>query len=182
VRPSSSPVRPAPPRSTGGGFVLLEVLLALVIFTTLVLAWGRTAEDALATAHAANADRTLRMLTSRKLSEVRATPAAFKEGAEGGFEEEDAASPDDPFAGYSFSVETEEVVAAGSSTEDEAVFVFDLDRDADPPAAAEGGKVPEPVRLLRFTVTVTSIEANVSMRAVTYAPIPEEDRPPEGGQ
>ena len=70
------------------GFVLLEVLIAMVIFATVVLAWSKTTDNALQAATSANQERTIRMLAARKLAEIRAKSAEMKEGGEGGFEEE----------------------------------------------------------------------------------------------
>ncbi len=173
----------SPPRSRPrgeDGFVLLEVLVALVIFATIVLAYARATDDALEATSRANADRTLRMLSSRKLAEVRAKPAEFKEGGEGGFDDESDAGAENPFQDYRWEVQAQEVVAAGTSGEEAAEFLFPRDAESTSPQDLEaGGKAPDPVLLLRLTLVVSRVpegdEAGESMRIVTYVPAPKEE-------
>lgn len=166
-----------------GGFVLLEVLIALVIFATVVLAWSRATDAALEGAATANAERTLRMLAARKLAEVRAKPAAFVDGGEGGFEEEVDYGEENPFLDYRWSVEAAEVVAAGYSEDGEVEFLFGRDRDAGPPTAPAGGKAPDPIHLLRLTLTVSHVPGGAEgerFRVVTFVPAPKKE-PGQGG-
>ncbi len=157
--------------------MLLEILMALVIFTTVVLAWLQATDRALNSAFDANNDRILRMLTQRKLEEVRARPRAFVDGDEGGFSESVAPGEANPFEEYAWSVEAVEVVAAGYSADAEAEFLFPRDEEGGPPTAPEGSsdKPPDAVVLTRFTVVVRWVEGEVSMRAVTYLPIRIEE-------
>ena len=171
--------RRSAPQGSEGGFVLLEILIALVIFSTIVLAWARATDDALLAAADANADRTIRMLTTRKLSEIRARPAAFHEGDEGGFEEEVARGEENPFLDYFWRVDAQKVIAAGFADDDESEFVFPRDEEGGPPEPAEGKKAPDPIHLLRLTLTVSwqpqGGDATDSMRVVTYVNAPKEE-------
>jgi len=179
-RPSGSPS--GSPSGGEGGFVLLEILMALVIFATLVLAYAKATDNALEAAAEANADLALRQLTSRKLAEVRAKPAEYLDGGEGGFEEEVEAGEENPFLDYRWKVEALEVVVAGYSGETEAVFLFDKDREATAPQAPEGGKAPDPVSLLKLVLTVSRVPEDSDetevMRVTTFVPAPPEG---EGG-
>lgn len=165
-------------RRPQGGFVLLEILIALVIFTTLVLAYARATDNALLAAADANSGRALKMLTSRKLAEIRAGPNDFIEGDEGGFEEEVAYGDENPFLDYHWEVEAQAMIAAGYADDDEVEFVFDRDRDGGAPTAPEGGKAPDPIRLHRLTLTVTWLPEGSDqadrMRVVTFVPSPPE--------
>jgi len=170
-----------------GGFVLLEILIALVIFSTVVLAWSKATDNALVAAADANDHRTMRMLASRKLAEIRAKPYEFRDGGEGGFEEEIEADEENPFLDYYWKVEAQEVTAAGYDGEQDAVHLFDRDEEAGAPEAPEGGKVPDPVKLLRLTLTVSHVpegaDETTTLRAVTFVPVQvdEEGRPLDGG-
>jgi prepilin-type N-terminal cleavage/methylation domain-containing protein len=161
------------------GFVLLEILMALVIFATLVLAYAKTTDDALVAAAEANADRTLRLLCSRKLAEVRAKPAEFIDGGEGGFEEEVEPGAENPFLDYHWTLEAETLVAAGYSTDKDAAFLFERDEAGGAPSVPEGGKAPDPVKLVRFRLKVSRIpeggDESEQMRAVTFVPAPPEE-------
>ncbi len=162
------------------GLVLLEVLVALVIFATVVLAWASAADSAMEAAAAANQERTLRMLAARKLDEIRACPAGFREGGDGGFEEEVDAGEDNPFLDYAWKVEAKEVVAAGRSDEEGAEHLFKLDEDEDqaPQAPEGGGKPPEAVLLLRLTLTVSHVPRGAEgeeFRVIAYVPAPKDD-------
>jgi type II secretory pathway pseudopilin PulG len=175
--------RSANPRANrSGGFVLLEILISLVIFTTVVLAWSRATDSALEGAQEANAERYLRMLTSRMMSEVLARPEAFAEGDEGGFEEETAPGEENPFAGYAWSVEVEPILLTPShgGEDDEAGFLFEEDEDAPAPTETEGGKTPPGVQVLRCTLVVRWVdsEPEKQMRAIFFIPDPEAE---EGG-
>jgi hypothetical protein len=165
--------------------VLLEILMALVIFATLVLAYAKTTDDALMAAAEANGDRTLRLLASRKLAEVRAKPAEFLEGGEGGFEEEVEPGADNPFIDYHWNLEAETLVAAGYSTEQEAAFLFERDEAGGAPTAPEGQKAPDPVKVVRFRLTVSRIpeggDESEQMKVVTFVPAPPESEGPGGG-
>ena len=191
MNPSSGPVRPSAPAGSAaapaeGGFVLLEILMALVIFATLVLAYARATDDALAAAAEANSDRTLRLLASRKLAEVRAKPAGYVDGGEGGFEEEVAAGQENPFLDYHWKLEAEEVVAAGYAPEQESVFLFERDQASTAPDAPAGGKAPDPVKLLRFKLTVTRTpegsDESEEMRVSTFVPAPPREGAKAAGQ
>jgi prepilin-type N-terminal cleavage/methylation domain-containing protein len=167
------------PSAAQGGFVLLEVLVALVIFATIVLAYAKGTDNALVAATEANSDRTLRMLTSRKLAEIRAKPAEVRDGGEGGFDEEVTPGEESPFAEYRWQVEAKEVVVAGYSAENDAEFLFERDREGGTPKTADGSKAPDPVTLLRLTLVVSRIpegeEEGERMRTVTYVPVPKEE-------
>ena len=180
--PSSPPAAAA--RREEGGFVLLEILMALVIFATLVMAYAKATDNALEAAAEANADRTLRLLASRKLAEVRAKPAEFVDGGEGGFEEELDIGEDNPFLDYRWKVEAEDVVAAGYASETEAVFLFERDKEGGAPTAPEGGKAPDPVMLLRLILTVSHVpegsDDSEEMRVVTFVPAPPDEK--QGGR
>jgi hypothetical protein len=155
------------------------VLIALVIFATIVLAWCRGTDNALLAAGDANATRVLRLLTCRKMSEIRAKPSEYVEGGEGGFEEEVDYGEENPFLDYRWEVEAEEVVAAGYSGEGEAKFLFDRDKEGGEPPAPEGGKAPDPVTLLRLVLTVSHVpegsDSQDRMRAVLFVPAPKEE-------
>jgi hypothetical protein len=161
------------------GIVLVEILLAMVIFATVVLAWHRATDDALEAADAANRDRVLRLLTARKLHEVVARPSAFKAGDEGGFERELVEDEANPYEDYRWSVEAVKVVAAGYDGEDDAEFLFPRDEDGgEPPAPAPGGKTPDPLYLWKMTVRVTWLpdgEEGAEFRVVTFVPYTEQD-------
>jgi len=181
VNPSSARPRPAEARPGGqGGFVLLEILMALVIFATLVLAYAKATDNALEAAAESNADRTLRLLTSRKLAEVRAKPADYVDGGEGGFEEELDIGEENPFIDYRWKVEAEDIVAAGFASDTDSVFLFERDKEGGAPAAPEGGKAPDPVKLLRLVLTVAHVpegsDESTEMRVVTFVPAPAEDK------
>lgn len=184
----SSPPRPARPLpgSGEGGFVLLEILMALVIFATLVLSYARATDNALEAARQANADRTLRLLCSRKLSEVRAKPAGFVDGGEGGFEEEVDPGQSNPFIDYRWKVEAQEVVAAGYTGDQNTVFLFDQDGTAPTtPATGDNSKAPDPVKLLRLVLTVShepeGSDSVDQMRVVTFVQTLPKDSTPGGG-
>jgi len=167
-------------RGGEGGFVLLEILMALVIFATLVLAYAKATDNALEAAAESNADRTLRLLSSRKLAEVRAKPAEFVDGGEGGFEEEVGLDEVNPFLDYRWKVEAEDVVAAGFASDTDAVFLYDRDKEGGAPEAPEGGKAPDPVKLLRLVVTVSHVpegsDESTGMRVVTFVPAPPDEK------
>jgi hypothetical protein len=171
----SSPV----PRPGQGGFVLLEVLIALVLFTTMVLAYARSTDNALEAAATANEDRTLRFLAARKLGEIRACPAGVREGDEGGFEEEVAEGEENPFLDYTWKVEATEMIAAGSSTDAEAEFLFERDREGEAPPVPEGGTAPEAVKIVRLVLTVARVPGGAGegeeIRVVTFVPAPPEE-------
>ena len=178
----------SPPRGVGvrrgeEGLVLLEVLVALVIFATVVLAWARATDSAIEAAARANQERTLRMLAARKLAEVRAKPADYEEGGEGGFEEEVDFGDENPYLDYRWTVESTTVVAAGYSEEPDTSFLFSVDEEAGAPEAKEGGKAPEAVLLLRLVITVSYVPVGdvegEEFRVVTFLPAPEEEG--EGG-
>ena len=167
-------------RSPSGGFVLLEILIALVIFSTLVLAWSKATDNALVAAAEANASRTIRMLASRKLAEIRARPYEFRDGGEGGFEEELDSGEENPFVDYYWKVEAQEVVAAGYEGEEEAEHLFARDKEGGVPEVPQGEKVPDPVKLLRLTLTVSHVpegsEETTSLKATALvAPQDEEE-------
>ena len=170
------------PRSPSGGFVLLEVLIALVIFASVVLAWSQATDNALVAASEANANRTIRMLTSRKWAEIRAQAHRYKDGGEGGFEEELEAGEENPFIDYRWQVEPQEVVAAGYDGGDDALHLFARDEEAGEPTPKEGETARKPVRLLRLTLTVSHVpegsDGSESMRAVIYVEAPEEEGTP----
>ncbi|MHC4923720.1 MAG: type IV pilus modification PilV family protein [Planctomycetota bacterium] len=179
------PSKPAIGREEGG-FVLLEILMALVIFTTLVLAWARATDNAILAADEANQHRRLRMLTVRKLAEVRAKPYEYREGGEGGFEEEVASDEENPFLDYRWEVETEEVIAAGYSEDGEVRYLFQRDEEHDPDNQSQNQnqeqnqpKQKEPVYLLEMILTVSwnppDAEQVKQMRVVTYIPISAEE-------
>jgi len=167
-----------------GGFVLLEVLIALVIFASVVLAWSQATDNAILAAEEANSSRTIRMLTSRKWAEVRARPYEYRDGGEGGFEEEVDVGEENPFLDYRWQIEAQEVIAAGYDGEDDAVHLFDRDEEGGEPAVPEGGKAPDPVKLLRLTLTVSHLpegsEESVSMKVVLFVK-PQEDEETAGG-
>lgn len=178
------PSSPAGRGRAEGGFVLLEILMALVIFATLVLAYAKATDNALEAAAESNADRTLRLLACRKLAEVRAKPAEYVDGGEGGFEEEVDIGEENPFLDYRWQVEAEDVVAAGFAQDSESTYLFERDKEAGAPAAPEGGKAPDPVKLLRLVLTVSHVpegsDESTEMRVVTFVPAPPEDK--EGGR
>lgn len=170
-------------RGSERGFVLLEILMALVLFTTVVLVWSRATDGALEAASEANSERILRLLASRKMSEVLARPEAFSESDEGGFEEEVSPGEENPFAEYAWSTEIEEVLMTPGPEDGEAVFLFQRDEDEGPPAAEEGQeKAPDPIRMLRCTLLVRWIESEPErqMKAIFFIPLPEDEQ--EGGQ
>lgn len=172
-------------RRTGErGLVLLEILVALAIFTFVVLAWMQAADNAVAAAAAANQERLLRMLAARKLDEIRAKPAEYQDGWQGGFEEEVDGGEDNPFLDYACKVEPLEFVAAGRADEEGAAYLFARDEDAatDPPpaAAGEAGKAAgsKPVVLLRFLITVSHIPEGADgeeFRVIAFVPKPKEE-------
>ncbi len=176
-------------RPDEGGFVLLEILMALVIFTTLVLAWARATDNAILAADEANQHRRLRMLTVRKLAEIRAKPFEYREGGEGGFEEEVASDEENPFLDYRWEVETEEVIAAGYSEEGEVRYLYQRDEEYDPDSQPRDpgqnqnqnpqSTKKEPVYLLEMILTVSwnppNAEQIKQMRVVTYVPISAEE-------
>ena len=165
-----------------GGFVLLEVLIALVVFATIVLAWARSTDDALEGAARANAERTLRMLAARKLAEVRAKPAEYLEGDEGGFEEEVDFGDANPFLDYHWRVESEEKWATPSREEEEGIgYVFPRDGEEgawDQWVEKEKTGSARPEKLLQVTLTVTHVpggwEEGEEFRVVTYL-LPEDE-------
>jgi hypothetical protein len=168
------------------GLVLLEILIAMTIFTFVVLAWAQSSDHALAAASAANQDRTLRLLAARKLAEIRARPAEFAEGGDGGFEEEVEPGEDNPFLDYAWKVEATRVCAAGRAGGDETGYLFKFDEDAEEepaPAAAAGaggaGATPtKPVELLRLRLVVSHIPTGSEgeeFRLVTYVPAPKDE-------
>jgi prepilin-type N-terminal cleavage/methylation domain-containing protein len=168
-----------------GGFVLLEILVALVIFSTLVLAYSKTTDDALEAAAQANADRTLRLLTSRMLAEVRAKPMEFVDGAEGGFDEPVDYGSVNPFLDYHWTVEAEEMTVAGVSDENDAVYLFERDRES-PPATPEGQQErPRAEVLVRLVLTVSHLPEGTGegekMRVVTWVPPRKEEGAPGAG-
>jgi prepilin-type N-terminal cleavage/methylation domain-containing protein len=171
-----------PPSGRENGFVLLEILMALIIFATLVLAYAKATDNALEAAAEANADLALRQLSSRKLAEIRAKPAEFLDGGEGGFEEEVEAGEENPFLDYRWKVEAQEIVVAGYSGETETVFLFERDREGGAPQAPEGGKAPDPVILLKLVLTVSRVpegsDETDEMRVTTFVPAPPKG---EGG-
>ena len=168
--------------SPSGGFVLLEVLIALVIFASVVLAWSQATDNALVAASEANEDRIIRMLTSRKWAEVRAQSHRYKDGGEGGFEEELDAGEENPFVDYRWQVEPQVVVAAGYDGGDDAMHLFPRDEEAGEPTPKEGETAAKPVKLLRLTLTVSHVpegaEGSESMRVVIYVEAPEEEATP----
>ena len=162
------------------GFVLLEVLIAMVIFATVVLAWSKTTDNALQAATNANQERTIRMLAARKLAEIRAKGAEMKEGGEGGFEEEVEDGAENPFLDYRWSVEAKTVHAAGFGDDQEAEFLFPRDEEAGAPKAPEGGgTAPKAVDLLRLTLTVSYVPQEgdgEEFRVVTFVPAPKDEK------
>ena len=179
MSPSSPARRPAAAANNQGGFVLLEILMALVIFATLVLAYAKATDNALEAAAEANNDRMLRLLSSRKLAEVRAKPAAFIDSAEGDFNDEVDPGAENPFSDFHWKVEAQEVVAAGYAADQGTVFLFDRDQAGGAPDAPTGGKAPDPVKLVRLTLTVSRVpegsDESDSMRVVTFVPAPPAD-------
>ncbi len=167
-----------PPRGERG-LVLLEVLIALVIFTTVVLAWSRLADSALEAAATANQERTLRMLAARKLAEIRAKPAEMKDGGEGGFEEEFGEDSGEAFLDYRWKVEAKEVLAAGWADDGETEFLFPRDEQAGKPEpAAPGGKTPDAIRRLRLRLTVSHQPQGTEgeeFRVVTFVPAAKKE-------
>ena len=167
-----------------GGFVLLEVLIALVIFASVVLAWSTATDNALIAASEANADRTIRMLASRKWAEIRARPYEYRDGGEGGFEEELDAGEENPFLDYRWQVEAQEVVAAGYDGGDDAVHLFDRDEEGGEPTVKEGEAAPKPVKLLRLTLTVSHVpegsDESQSMRVVAFVKSQDEEEEGQG--
>jgi prepilin-type N-terminal cleavage/methylation domain-containing protein len=170
-----------------GGFVLLEILIALVIFSTLVLAYARATDNALEAAAQANSDRVLRLLTCRKLSEIRAKPMEFIDGGEGGFEEQVDYGEENPFLDYRWTVEPgQEVTVAGQSDANDAVYLFDRDKDG-PPAQPAGTTQTKPVPeiLVRLVLTVARIPEGEGetekMRAVAWVLPPPKDATQGGG-
>ena len=172
--------RPAPSGPSEGGFVLLEILIALVIFSTIVLSYAQSTDSALLAAAQANSDRTLRMLASRKLAEIRARPSAFKDGGNGGFEEEVGAGEDSPFEEYRWEVQSTVMVAAGYSGDAGTEFLFERDNpDSAPTAPEAGAKTPDPVKLLRMVLTVSRLAEGEAegekMRIVAFVPAPPDE-------
>jgi len=161
--------------------------VALVIFSTIVLGWISSCDGALEAAREANMLRMLRMLSARKIAEVLARTTAFQDGdgAETSFDADQTLPPGEtsPLRDYFYKVESEEVVAAGYSADEDTSFLFDRDREAAAPAVPQGAKPPDPIKLLRFTITVSykpdGAEEVLEMKAMTYAPLPEE--PVAGG-
>ena len=175
---------PAPAGAPVGGFVLLEVLIALVIFSTIVLSFATATDSAMEAATNANRKRTLRMLTSRKYAEIRARPAAFKDGGSGGFEDGVGAGENNPFEEYRWEVQSTVMVAAGYSGDAGTEFLFARDATDTAPAAPEGGgKAPDPVKLLRMVLTVQRLAESETeeekedrvMRVVAYLPAPPDE-------
>ena len=169
---------PVPARRGEGGFVLLEVLVALVIFATIVLAYARAADSALEASAEANSTRTLRLLTSRKLAEIRAKPAEYREGGEGGFEEEIDVEDVNPFLEYRWSAEVREVVVAGYSSESGVEYLNPSDETDGPPVLPDGKKAPDPITLVQVTLTVSRAPEGEAeserMRVVTFLPVDKE--------
>jgi hypothetical protein len=153
--------------------------MALVIFATLVLAYARATDSALEAAAQANSERTLRLLASRKLSEVRAKPAGFVDGGEGGFEEEVDPGQENPFRDYRWKVEAQEVVAAGYTADQNTVFLFDRDEGGTTSTATGDAKAPDPVKLLRLILTVSRMpegsDQTDEMRVVTFVAAPPKE-------
>src|SRR5689334_374019 len=174
----------APPRPGEGGFVLLEILMALVIFATLVLSYAKATDNALEAAAESNADRTLRLLTSRKLAEIRAKPTDYDDGGEGGFEEDVDPGEENPFLEYRWKAESTVVIAAAdgevsTGTDADTVYLFDRDKESSSSTSPDGGKSPDPVKLLRVVLTVTHVpegsDESEEMRVVTFVRPPAEN-------
>jgi prepilin-type N-terminal cleavage/methylation domain-containing protein len=163
-----------------GGFVLLEVLVALVIFATIVLAYAKAADNALEASAEANSTRTLRLLTSRKLAEIRAKPAEYREGGEGGFEEELGVDDVNPFLDYRWSAEAREVVVAGNSTESGVEYLNPIDEAEDPPKLPDGKKAPDPILLVQIALTVSRASEGEAeserMKVFTFLPIDKDKK------
>ncbi len=166
-------------RAGESGLVLIEVLVALVIFAAVVLAWANATDSAIAGAVRANQERTLRMLAARKLAEIRAKPADYEEDDEGGFEEEVEYGAENPFEDYRWQVVTARVVAAGYTEDEDTAFLFPADEDAGPPKAAEGQKPADPEVRLRVVLTVSYIpageEEGEEFRVETFLPAPKDE-------
>ena len=93
---------------------------------------------------------------------------------------------ENPFLDYRWKVEAQDVVTAGYSGEEGAQHLFPRDEAGGAPDAPEGGKAPDPVVLVRLTLTVSHVpegsDETEEMRVVAFVPAPPEEKGQEGGR
>ena len=162
------------------GFTLLELVAAMALFSFIVVMVLADREKSIEMSGDARIMQTVRNLAAAKIDQIRHDPAQFDEGDQGDFE--DYGSDWQDFSAYTWELEIEEVIAAGSSDEAEADYLFSEDDDEDAPVDKDGEALdPRYVRKLTFTVRFEpegDYRPELSLKIVTF--LPPEEKAEEG--
>jgi prepilin-type N-terminal cleavage/methylation domain-containing protein len=161
------------------GLSLIELLAAIALFSIVVVSFVHLRNNAIVQASDANDLRILRYLAEYQIGELRLGYDAEKNKIEtgdvgGNFEN---LGPD--YEAYEWSAQIEELVAAGTSDDDEIPDLFQSDDEEDfEEADSEPGK---PVTVIRITLVVRPVDAaeEDGVTIVTFKPAPPEEQ--EGG-
>jgi hypothetical protein len=158
------------------GLSLLELLAAIALFSVTILMFVSMRNDAVIQASDANDLRILRYLAEYQIGELRlgydAEKNEFETGEIGGTFEHLGAQ----YAGYRWTALIEEVVAAGTSTDDEIPNLFPADEDDEYGETAE--EESKPVTVVRITLHVKPEDASEEeegVEIVTFKPASPED-------
>ena len=163
-----------------GGFTLLELVIALVLFSFIIVEVLADRQTSLIMSADAKTMQTVRYLAQSKIDEVRYNPDKFGERDEGTFE--DLNTEWQTFEHFVWEVEITRVVVIGQGDQldDEHLFEDQADDLSEPPEDAEGNPV-SPRYVRRLTLTVRFLvdhepKPELSIRIVTYIPPgPEEE-------